>query len=479
MPQYRYLHRYRYLYELHGRCRAGWQRSAGGGDGRASNIIIMGHGRCDGLRLYVYERTLAPPPCGSQAGSNYTFSLMDGQCRCLPMSSSLVPKDGQAAFCSLRGPHLQLDRAVDTTGSAFSAAHPMALAHVVHHRALAHQCRVTNPALAEVFLVPLYTLMKANGGGDDRGPCIVQQNALSSWRADVVDEHKRPYMDRHAGADHVVVASLSMWPAESCAATFGRASKLGAALRIGVDGGPSFKGWKARALAYDYAAEDHYLTVPGVGAASVRGFRPPTSHPRRHLAALCALSCCHGNHRQALALRQLLRRACAAGSERNASSGAGTQCALGVPGRHYSLSATDPSYRAATITLYSRATFCLMPSGDWPSRVPAMVDAMATGCIPVLFHPEQLRLWPSHVPDWDAIAVYVHFEAVLNGSVDVLTVLDTLPDAEVRRRREGLHRLMPKLVYAPAAGAEGEGHDAFDILLGAAARHARRWRGQV
>ena len=64
---------------------------------------------------------------------------------------------------------------------------------------------------------------------------------------------------------------------ESCAATFGSASKLRSALRIGVDGGPSVRGW-SEAGAFEYG-QNNYLAVPA-SVRLLRGFRPSTDHRR-------------------------------------------------------------------------------------------------------------------------------------------------------------------------------------------------------
>lgn len=134
---------------------------------------------------------------------------------------------------------------------------------------------------------------------------------------------------------------------------------------------------------------------------------------------------------------------------------------------------------------------------------------MSVGCIPVLFHPEQRRLWPEHVADWQSVSVYLDYGAVLNGAaslsrahaptasfhykashltsrpgtIDVLAALDVLPHFQVRRKREAIRRLLPRLVYAHDDGrmhARGmsDVQDAFDVLLGAVARHAQRGRPQ-
>ena len=119
-------------------------------------------GSCDGVHLYVYGRPLTTAPCSMRGGNYSYFSWSDGRCRCSESTSSHVsrPDDIHADVCALRGPHLQLDRVLDPTGSAFTAAHPMTIAHVVHYRALTSRCRVTDPAMADLFLVPLYTLAK-------------------------------------------------------------------------------------------------------------------------------------------------------------------------------------------------------------------------------------------------------------------------------------------------------------------------------
>jgi hypothetical protein len=319
-------------------------------------------------------------------------------------------------------------------------------------------------------------VLQAYGGADDRGPCKWQRRILEEWHA-LADRAGKAFLTRREGADHFVVASLSMWPAESCAVTFGTQGKLGHALRIGVDGGPHMSSWKTRPPAFAYASPAEYLTVPSVGSVTLRGWRPPHLTARPNLASLCTMACCHDNYHKTLILRKHLRKLCL--DAMHESMGGTTRCALGIPGKHFAVSATDARYRAAALSLYANSSFCLMPSGDWPSREPAMVDAMSTGCLPVIFHPEQRRLWPKHVPDWDAMSVFIHFEAILNGSVDVFETLASLPPRLVQRKRDALYRLMPQLVYAETDRSEGESRDAFDILLTAASRHSRQWPQRI
>jgi len=60
----------------------------------------------------------------------------------------------------------------------------------------------------------------------------------------------------------------------------------------------------------------------------------------------------------------------------------------------------------AALSLYASSTFCLQPPGDTLARS-GIVDAISLGCIPVLFHPAQLELWPHH---WNASAASVTFD---------------------------------------------------------------------
>jgi hypothetical protein len=113
---------------------------------------------CDGLRLYVYERPLTKLPCDGTGANKRYFSNVNGQCRCSASTSAIQELVEDGDTCGLRGPQLELPRELDPSASAFKASHPMSLAHVVHSRSLNHRCRVHDPALADLFFVPLYTL---------------------------------------------------------------------------------------------------------------------------------------------------------------------------------------------------------------------------------------------------------------------------------------------------------------------------------
>mmetsp|Transcript_38105 Transcript_38105/g.38790 ORF Transcript_38105/g.38790 Transcript_38105/m.38790 type:complete len:86 (-) Transcript_38105:163-420(-) len=59
--------------------------------------------------------------------------------------------------------------------------------------------------------------------------------------------------------------------------------------------------------------------------------------------------------------------------------------------------------------MYRDSVFCLMPGGPTWSRK-ATLDALVSGCIPVVFHLQTLHLlWPLHVSVETAAAVSVYF----------------------------------------------------------------------
>ena len=117
-----------------------------------------------------------------------------------------------------------------------------------------------------------------------------------------------------------------------------------------------------------------------------------------------------------------------------------------------------------TISAYRRATFSLQPAGDDPARK-GIIDSVTSGCIPVLFYPQQRQLWPLHWGDWVADAtVLLPAGAVLNGSLDVLSELRAIPPSRVARMQEALRHHAHKLHYAFVGSSDATG-DALEISL--------------
>ena len=131
---------------------------------------------------------------------------------------------------------------------------------------------------------------------------------------------------------------------------------------------------------------------------------------------------------------------------------------------------------------YARATFCLEPGGDSPYRK-GFYDALATGCIPVVFGAFNARVAPWFVPR--GVVVELNETAYLAGDLDVLAFLAAMPADEVSRRQELLAAGAVKVQYA----IDDVPGDAVETLLRGARRAAldlerarptlKTWNGSI
>lgn len=116
--------------------------------------------------------------------------------------------------------------------------------------------------------------------------------------------------------------------------------------------------------------------------------------------------------------------------------------------------------------LYRASRFCLMPPGDTIVRQ-AIVDAVALGCVPVFFHPTQLRLWPRF---WNARAASLLFN-VTSGPPAVDAMFETLMrlDAATERAlRDEVNAAGPLLTFTSRAFSP----NALDRMLSEVAAYA-------
>ena len=152
-----------------------------------------------------------------------------------------------------------------------------------------------------------------------------------------------------------------------------------------------------------------------------------------------------------------------------------TQCSA-----HHSQAAASSACGAQALyalALYRDARFCLSPPGDTVARA-AIADALAVGCVPVIFHPAQRRLWPWH---WDAASASVFAEgwAGSSGGGDehgdeagslarraaalMQQLLSMPPARELALRRAGA-RVAASMVYAGEQHA-AQTEDAIEVLV--------------
>lgn len=122
---------------------------------------------------------------------------------------------------------------------------------------------------------------------------------------------------------------------------------------------------------------------------------------------------------------------------------------------------------AETLNLFLGSVFCLQPRGDSFTRR-STFDCMVAGAIPVFFWRRSAYMQYEWFlpPDGNEYSVFIDPTAVRNGSVDIGGALAGLSEERVRRMRERVVELLPRLVYAQPRGGLGHGvDDAFDVAL--------------
>lgn len=116
-----------------------------------------------------------------------------------------------------------------------------------------------------------------------------------------------------------------------------------------------------------------------------------------------------------------------------------------------------------------QASFCLQPPGDTPTRR-STFDGIIAGCIPVFF--EELtakKQYGWHMPEekYEEFSVFIPKEDVVFKGLRILDVLMSIPRGEVRRMRENVIEMIPRIMYRKHGSSLGlrSKKDAFDIAV--------------
>ncbi|KAJ8764188.1 hypothetical protein K2173_005368 [Erythroxylum novogranatense] len=129
-----------------------------------------------------------------------------------------------------------------------------------------------------------------------------------------------------------------------------------------------------------------------------------------------------------------------------------------------------------------QATFCLQPPGDTPTRR-STFDAIIAGCIPVFFEEQAATSqydWHLPLGTYHQFAVLIPKEDVVFKGLKILDVLMGIPRGRIRRMREKVIELMPRVVYRKHGSPLGlrSKKDAVDIAVeGALQRINYRLKG--
>ncbi|TKW06085.1 hypothetical protein SEVIR_7G218600v4 [Setaria viridis] len=345
------------------------------------------------------------------------------------------------------------------------ASDQFALEHIVHRRLLSHRCRTADPSRATAFFVPFYAglavgrhLWAANATGTDRDRDCV---ALLSWL------HGQPWYRRSHGWDHFIALGRITWDfrrasEEGWGGSFLTMPGVANLTRLVIERDP----WDGMDVGVPYPTGFHPRA-----AADVRAWqRYVARRPRPRLFAFA------GAPRSAIRgdFRALLLGECQAAGA--AACGA-LDCAEGRCIRN----------NALVMELFMSARFCLQPRGDSFTRR-SLFDCMVAGAVPVLFwRRSAYRQYGWYLPvgggreaEW---SVFIDRDQLRAGNLTVRGVLAAIPEPRVRRMRERVVEMIPRLVYSAADGGERLGggmEDAVDVMVDGMLRRVAeqrpRWR---
>ncbi|KAM7256761.1 hypothetical protein ACFE04_012502 [Oxalis oulophora] len=116
-----------------------------------------------------------------------------------------------------------------------------------------------------------------------------------------------------------------------------------------------------------------------------------------------------------------------------------------------------------------QASFCLQPPGDTPTRR-STFDAILAGCIPVFFEEQSAKSqygWHLPADQYGEFAVFIPKEEVVFKGLSILDLLMEIPRSQVRKMREKIIELIPRITYRRHACSTGlrAKKDAFDIAI--------------
>ncbi|XP_019156429.1 PREDICTED: probable xyloglucan galactosyltransferase GT19 [Ipomoea nil] len=116
-----------------------------------------------------------------------------------------------------------------------------------------------------------------------------------------------------------------------------------------------------------------------------------------------------------------------------------------------------------------QATFCLQPPGDTPTRR-ATFDGILAGCIPVFFDDltaKKQYKWHLPVEKYPEFSVFIPKEEVVFNGLRIVDVLMSIPRTKVRRMREKVIEMIPRVMYRKHGSSLGlrNKKDAIDIAV--------------
>ncbi|KAJ8601869.1 hypothetical protein CTAYLR_002684 [Chrysophaeum taylorii] len=323
---------------------------------------------------------------------------------------------------------------------------------VLTRLASSERCSTRDASEAELFLVPVFPRAKHWSEWVERCEAMQREGLLQKLYA-------LPHLREETARRHFFVLPRVGY-APKCVGwwTSPMPPLVRQFARVAVGGYEEFEGdfQRAKTLGKLTASErsrpralvPRLVSAPYVASvrwAAARREAPPwtnTGPPRRFLFSYSGTP--HGADK-AVELRRALSALCEGNANLCAPSGA-----------------ADTADGRLRSTLAKRnATFCLEPPGLTPGRASIVADLLF-GCVPVLFAPEQDRLWPLHWGDWVRDSrLYVSADVLLENPNSLLETLAAVPEDAVARMRRAIADRAKAMQYA----TDDMPGDALEVLL--------------
>lgn len=327
---------------------------------------------------------------------------------------------------------------------------------IYHNRMLSHRCRTSDPAAATAFYIPFYAglavgkhLWSSNSTSGERDlACLTLLRWIKS---------QKPWI-RSNGWDHFIMLGRITWDFRRShdgdwGGSFLYMPEMENVTRLLIERNP----WDDKDIGVPYPTGFHPKS-----ATEVKQWRDFVLS--RNRTALFSFA---GAARTGFKddFRAILLNEC----ERANGTCRSVDCSGGRCGN---------SSREA-VSLFVDSTFCLQPRGDSFTRR-SMFDCMVAGSIPVLFWRRSAYVqYEWFLPgggerssgEW---SVFVDRRAVREGAVSVREVLEGIGEERVRRMRERVVEMIPRLVYGGAEdGIRGGVMDAVDVAVDGVLRRFR------
>nr|XP_043609640.1 xyloglucan galactosyltransferase MUR3 [Erigeron canadensis] len=135
---------------------------------------------------------------------------------------------------------------------------------------------------------------------------------------------------------------------------------------------------------------------------------------------------------------------------------------------------------SSIMQMFQSSVFCLQPQGDSYTRRSAF-DSMLAGCIPVFFHPgSAYTQYTWHLPkNYTMYSVFIPEDDLRKKNISLEERLGQIPPEQVKKMREEVINLIPRLIYADPRSKLHSHKDAFDVSVQAIINKVTRLRKDI